>query len=104
MSAENEKNRYDKNSSDTNFPENIGQGQRTGETITGPLPNGHKIRKTRSNWMGNTIVGPLPGVTPALKADDNIRLGGEHIGDLALAFVAPVGAYNRFDHVSITPS
>lgn len=69
MSAENEKNRYDKNSSDTNFPENIGQGQRTGETITGPLPNGHKIRKTRSNWMGNTIVGPLPGVTPAQRND-----------------------------------
>ena len=39
-------------------------------------------------------------VGSALKADDNIGLLGQHIGDLALAFVAPVGADDRFYHSS----
>lgn len=42
----------------------------------------------------------VPGIASALKADDNVRLGGEHIGNLAFPFVAPVGSNNRFDHVS----
>ena len=41
----------------------------------------------------------MPCVGPALKADDHIGRFGEKVGDLSLSFVAPVGAYDRFDHV-----
>ena len=41
----------------------------------------------------------VAGVGPALKADDHVGLPGQHIGYLALALVAPVGAYNRFYHI-----
>ena len=37
-------------------------------------------------------------VGSALKADDHVGRFGQHIGDLALALVAPVGAYDRFYH------
>ena len=37
-------------------------------------------------------------VGSALKADDHVGLLGQHVGDLALALVAPVGAYDRFYH------
>ena len=39
----------------------------------------------------------------ALKADHHVGLLGQQIGDLALAFVAPVGTYNRFDHNLLPP-
>ena len=39
-------------------------------------------------------------VGTALEADDNIGVLRQHIGDLALAFVAPVGADDRFYHSS----
>ena len=34
----------------------------------------------------------MPGVMPALEPDDDIRPAGQPIHDLALAFVAPLGA------------
>ena len=34
----------------------------------------------------------MAGVITALKADDNVRVVGEEIDDLAFAFVAPLGA------------
>ena len=40
----------------------------------------------------------MTGVPTALKTNHNVGLGGQHIGDLALALVAPVGAYDRFYH------
>ena len=40
----------------------------------------------------------VSGVAAALKADDDIRLSRQHIGDFALALVAPVGAYDRSYH------
>ena len=38
-------------------------------------------------------------VGPALKADDHVGLLCQHVRDLALALVAPVGAYDRFYHI-----
>ena len=38
-------------------------------------------------------------VGSALKADDHVGLLGQHIRDLALALVAPVGAHNSFYHI-----
>ena len=38
-------------------------------------------------------------VGSALKADDHVGLLGQHIGDLALALVAPVGAHDSFYHM-----
>ena len=40
----------------------------------------------------------VPGVGAALKADDYVGCFREHIGNLAFALVAPVGADDRFDH------
>ena len=40
----------------------------------------------------------VTGVRTALKADDDVRRLRQHVGDLALALVAPVGANDRFDH------
>ena len=40
----------------------------------------------------------VPGVGPTLEADDYVGCFCEHVGDLALALVAPVGADDRFDH------
>ena len=40
----------------------------------------------------------MPRIGPALKADDHIGLLGQHIGDFALALIAPVGAYDCFYH------
>ena len=37
----------------------------------------------------------VPGVGPALKADDHIGRLGQEIGDLSLALVAPVYAGDR---------
>src|SRR5258708_7823268 len=34
----------------------------------------------------------VPGVVPALAADDDVRLRGENVDDLALAFIAPLRA------------
>ena len=42
----------------------------------------------------------VPGVGPALKADDHIGRLGQEIGDLPLALVAPVCANDCFDHNS----
>ena len=35
----------------------------------------------------------------ALKANNDISFGSKHIGNFTLALIAPVGAYDRFDHV-----
>ena len=40
----------------------------------------------------------VTGVRATLKADDDVAVIGEDVGDLALAFVAPVGAYDCFYH------
>ena len=40
----------------------------------------------------------VAGIAAALKADDHIRLCGQHVRDLALALVAPVGAYDCLYH------
>ena len=41
----------------------------------------------------------VAGIGTALKTDDDIRLFGHHIGDLALAFISPVCAYNCLYHI-----
>ena len=45
----------------------------------------------------------MAGICAALEPDDNVRSLREQIGDLSLAFVAPVGSDDRFDHGSIPP-
>ena len=40
----------------------------------------------------------VAGIGTALEPDDHIRGLRQHVGDLALALVAPVGAYDRFYH------
>jgi len=43
----------------------------------------------------------VPGIGTALVANDDIGVTGKHVSDFALAFVAPVAAYNRFDHDTV---
>ena len=38
----------------------------------------------------------VAGVVAALEADDDVRPLGEQVGDLALAFVAPLGADENY--------
>ena len=45
-----------------------------------------------------SVLDSMAGVGAALEADDHVRLGGQHIGDLTLAFVAPIGAHYCFYH------
>ena len=40
----------------------------------------------------------VAGVGTALETDDDVGLGGEHVGDLTFSFVAPVTAYDCFYH------
>jgi hypothetical protein len=40
----------------------------------------------------------VAGIGAALVTNDNIGLAGKHVGNLAFSFIAPVTAYNRFDH------
>ena len=35
----------------------------------------------------------VAGVVAALRADDDVRLLGQHVNDFAFAFVAPLGAH-----------
>jgi hypothetical protein len=39
----------------------------------------------------------VPSVAPALEAHDDVGAIGEHVDDLAFAFVTPLGANNRYD-------
>ncbi len=48
---------------------------------------------------------PMARVAAALIARDILRAVGQLVDELALAFIAPLGAYNRHDtHVSPAPS
>ena len=40
----------------------------------------------------------MSGVRSTLKTDDDIGILGKHIGDLALALIAPICSDNRFYH------
>ena len=40
----------------------------------------------------------VAGVVAALRADDDVRLLGQHVDDLAFAFVAPLGADQNCVH------
>ena len=42
----------------------------------------------------------VPRVGAALEADHHIGLFGQQVGDLAFALVTPVGAYDRFYHIT----
>ena len=45
-------------------------------------------------------VDGVAGVVAALRADHHVRLLGQHVNDLAFAFVAPLGAdQNRIRHI-----
>src|SRR6185369_12105882 len=37
----------------------------------------------------------MAGVVPALVTDDDTHVGGQHVHDLALALVAPLGAHHH---------
>ena len=52
----------------------------------------HARRQQMQRKSAVVVDDGMPGVRAALEADDNIGIRGEHIGDLALALVAPVGA------------
>ena len=45
----------------------------------------------------------MAGVVPALVADEQIRLLREHIDDLPLPFVAPLGAHHHKVHRRVGP-
>ena len=46
----------------------------------------------------------VPGVVAALEADDVVVVGGNEVGDLALALVSPLGAHKHGGwHVSSFP-
>ena len=40
----------------------------------------------------------MAGIGAALEPDDNVRSLRKEIGDLPLAFIAPVGSDDGFDH------
>src|SRR2546425_11468608 len=42
----------------------------------------------------------MPGVVTSLITDDDVEPLGEQIDNLAFAFIAPLGAYDRDDHRS----
>lgn len=50
--------------------------------------------------LAEVVDDGVAGVGPALEADDDVGLRGEHVGELAFAFVAPVCAYDCLDHGS----
>ena len=46
----------------------------------------------------------VAGVGAALETDDDIRLHGKHVGDLAFSLVAPVSSYNCSNHCMLPPT
>ena len=65
----------------------------------GDVPVEHTGGKLVQCKLAVVVNDRVSGVGSALKADDHITVAGEHIGDLALALVAPVCAYDCFNHV-----
>ena len=45
------------------------------------------------------IYDRVPRVGTSLKADHDIRGIGQHVCDLAFSFIAPVRAYDSFNHI-----
>ena len=56
---------------------------------------GHQMQRKASVFVDNGVS----RICAALESDDNIRLLCKHIGDLSLAFIAPVGADNCSNHM-----
>jgi hypothetical protein len=53
-------------------------------------PGRHQVQLPRLAIADDRVA----GVVPALEAHDRIGTLGEHVGDLAFTFVAPLGAHN----------
>ena len=45
----------------------------------------------------------VTGIAAALEANDHVRVGCQHVGDFTLALIAPVGAYDCFNHCCVPP-
>ncbi len=62
------------------------------------LAGAHDARGQQRELVGDAVDDErVAGVVPALEAHDDVRLDGQPVDDLALAFVAPLGADD--DHV-----
>jgi len=74
-----------------------------GHTVADDV-GGMRVKDTRGQLVERKFAvvtdDGVPGVGPALKADDHIGRLGQEIGDLSLALVAPVCANDCFDHSS----
>ena len=56
----------------------------------------------RQHMKGEFAIVVLDGVTgiaSSLKPDDDVISWRKHIRDLTFSFIAPIGAYDSFDHV-----
>ena len=56
----------------------------------------------RQHMKGEFAIVVLDGVTgiaSSLESDDDVGFLRKHIRDLPFSFIAPVGAYDSFDHV-----
>ncbi len=59
------------------------------------MPEGTRCR----TYFWPLMMDRVAGVVAALRADDHVRLLGQHVNDLAFAFIAPLGAdQNRIRH------
>ena len=45
----------------------------------------------------------VSGVTAALKANDNVRLGSNDVSNFTFTFVSPISTNNSFNHKDIHP-
>ena len=45
------------------------------------------------------VLDGMTGIASSLEPDDDVGFLRKHIRDLSFSFIAPVGAYDSFDHV-----
>ena len=45
------------------------------------------------------VLDGVTGIASSLEPDDDVGFLRKHIRDLTFSFIAPVGAYDSFDHV-----
>src|SRR6266566_5823757 len=54
-----------------------------------PAPQDSRRNQVK-NVFGTPMDNRVSGIVAALAADDNVGLGGEHVDDLPLSFIAPL--------------
>src|SRR5699024_7138714 len=70
----------------------------------GGVPVEHTGRKGMQSKLPVIVYNGMARIGASLKSYNDIRLSGEHICDLSLALVSPVGSNYCFDHNTISSS